>query len=146
MEEVLVIVGADLLRHLLHRAGNAAIGGQLHQIANVAGPASQIRRALDLGVIRHIHSAEHMGEFHGIAVRQCKLAQTAEVAGAGVVLCVLFRHIAGKRRLLRAAERRPCTGGILLNAAADIVDHKRHGFLFGMFPHKGACVCFKCCQ
>ena len=146
MEEVLVIFGADLLRHLLHRAGNAAIGGQLHQIANVAGPASQIRRALDLGVIRHIHSAEHMGKFHGIAVRQCKLAQTAEAAGAGVVLCVLFRHIAGKRRLLRTAERRPCTGGILLNAAADIIDHKRHGFLFGMFPHKGACVCFKCCQ
>ena len=146
MEEVLVIFGADLLRHLLHRAGNAAIGGQLHQIANVAGPASQIRRALNLGVIRHIHSAEHMGEFHGIAVRQCKLAQAAEAAGAGVVLCVLFRHIAGKRRLLRAAERRPCTGGILLNAAADIVDHKRHGFLFGMLPHKGACVCFKCCQ
>ena len=146
MEEVLVIVGADLLRHLLHRAGNAAIGGQLHQIANVAGPASQIRRALDLGVIRHIHSAEHMGEFHGIAVRQCKLAQAAEAAGAGVVLCVLFRHIAGKRRLLLAAERRPCTGGILLNAAADIVDHKRHGFLFGMLPHIGACVCFKCCQ
>ena len=146
IEEVLVIVGADLLRHLLHRAGNTAIGGQLHQIANIAGPASQIRRALDLGVIRHIHSAEHMGKFHGIAVRQCKLAQAAEAAGAGVVLCVLFRHIAGKHRLLRAAERRPCTGGILLNAAADIVNHKRHGFLFGMLPHKGACVCFKCCQ
>ena len=146
MEEVLVIFGADLLRHLLHRAGNAAIGGQLHQIANVAGPASQIRRALDLGVIRHIHSAEHMGEFHGIAVRQCKLAQAAEAAGAGAVRRVLLRHIAGKHLILRAAERRPCTGGILLNAAADIVDHKRHGFLFGMLPHKGACVCFKCCQ
>ena len=146
IEEVLVVAGANLLSHFLHCAGHSAVGGQLHQIADIAGPAAQIRRILVLGVVRHVHCAEHMGKVYLIAVGQGKLVQAAQPSGAGGILSVLFCHIAGKRRLFRAAERCPCTGGILLHAAADIVDHKRHGLLGGMLQHIGVCVCFKCCQ
>ena len=146
IEKVFVIAGADLLGHFLYRTGHSAVGGQLHQVADITGPAAQIRSILILGVIRHVHRAEHMGKIHRITVRQDKLVQAAKPTGAGSVLRILFRYIAGKCGLFRAAERRPCTGGILLDTAADIVDHKRHGLLCGMLQHIGVCVGFKCCQ
>ena len=60
IEEQVLIVRADLLCHLLNRAGHAVVLAQLQQIAEVACPAAEISRRLIAGMISHVHAAEHV--------------------------------------------------------------------------------------
>ena len=121
-KEILIRAGADLLRHLLHGAGNTGIGRQLYQVTNIAGPTAQIRSALIARVIGHIHGTKHMGKLHGIPIGQGKRIQITQTAGMGAVGCVLLRNILGKFCLFRSTECRPAAGGVSTHAAANIVD------------------------
>ena len=145
IEEILIVGRADFLGHLFHSTGHASIGGQLHEVADVAGPASQISGLLDAGMVGHVHAAEHMGKVHFIAVGQGEFFQRAQTLGV-FPRAFLRCNIVYKGRIFRSAESVPRSGGVLFHTCADVVDNQSHRVLVGMLKRVLAGIDFKLLQ
>ena len=140
IEEQMLVVRADLLRHLFHGAAHAVVLAELHEVADVARPAAEIGSGLVAGVIGHVHAAEHVGEFHLIAVREREFSEVFEAARIRAVQGILLRHIAGEGGLFLTAEGIPGAGIVLLHTGADKVDHQRSRVLSRMLAGIGVSV------
>ena len=145
IEEILIVGRADFLGHLFHSTGHASIGGQLHKVADVAGPVSQISGLLDAGMVGHVHAAEHMGKVHFIAVGQGEFFQRAQTLGV-FPRAFLRCNIVYKGRIFRSAESVPRSGGVLFHTCADVVDNQSHRVLVGMLKRVLAGIDFKLLQ
>ena len=132
MEKILVVVRADLLCHLLDRTGHTGIGRKLEQVTDVTGPAAEVSGTLVACVVGHVHCTEHMRKIDRIPVGKLKFIQAAQTTRSCRIGSILFGDIARKVRILRSAERRPCTGRILFHAGTDVIDDKRRCVFSGM--------------
>ena len=145
IEEILVVVCTDFLCHFFHRSGYTGVGSQLHQVADVSGPASQIGGLLNTGMIGHVHAAEHVGKVHRIAIGQAELSQLTQTLGA-FSRAFLRRDIVDKSRVFRPAEGTPRTARILGYACADVVDYQSHRVFVGMLKRVLAGINLKLLQ
>ena len=134
IQKILIVICPDFFGHLLDCTCHARIGRKLKQITDIAGPAAKVGSALIAGVVRHVHCAEHVRKIDLVSVGYRENLQAAQSSGVGSVGCVLLGNIAGKRRVFRAAEGRPCTGRVFFHATTNVVNDKRCSILAGMFP------------
>ena len=142
IEEILTVC-ADFLCHFLHSTRYTRIAGQLQKVANIAGPAAKIRCILVAGMVSHIQTPKHMRKFDLIPVGQREDIQIAKRTGIGALYFILRSNIVCKGCLFLAAERIPRTGGVFLNAAANVVDYQGNGFFLWMLPDKLICILFQ---
>ena len=135
----------------IHLVSDIHVFGAVHQVCNIAGPTAHvgtslndsIRHSLHLGVVGHIHRAEHMAKVSFIAIGQCEVADVLQRRSRSAVCGILLGDIGGKGRILLAAHHFPGAGGVPLHACADIVDDQRIGILTGMFLRIGLGIAFQ---
>ena len=123
----------NILLGSIHFIGNVHIFGAEHQVGDITGPAAHIGTCLHnsrshplrLGIVGHIHCAEHMAEIDQIAVGQTEVFNMLERRGRSIVRGILRGNIVRERLILLAADHLPRAGGIALHTRADIVDDQR---------------------
>ena len=143
VEEILIVIRSYFFCHFLDSAGNPGVSCQLYKVTNVTRPASEVGSALVFGMVSHIHCSEHMLKINFVAVRQGEILQVTQSCHRSSVCSILLCNIACKSSVFRSAERGPCAGSILFNAAADIVYNKRNRILILVLTRIRFCIAFK---
>ena len=137
------IICAYLFCHFLDRTSHSGICRELNQVANIACPAAEVGSLLISRMVCHIQAAKHMRKIYLIAVREIEITQLTQTARVSSVGDVLLLHVRGKRRVFRPAKSCPCTGSILFNAAANIVDDESGSVGLGMLCRIAGCIALK---
>ena len=146
VKEILVVVCAYLVRHILNGTGHAGVGRELKKVADIARPATEVGCVLIAGMVCHIHASEHMTEFNFVSVGESKAAEVAELSCRCSVGGILLRNVICESYLFLAAERCPRAGGILFDTAANVVYHKRYRIFAGMLTHIRIRISLKSCE
>ena len=124
----------------IHLVGDVHILSAEHHVRDVTGPAAHVgtglhhggRHPLHLGIIGHVHCAEHMAQVNQVSVGQRELLQILQRGSGGSICSVLLGHIFREGCILRAGQCCPGAGSVPFHACADEIDHQRSSILRGI--------------